>query len=238
MLDVIRQHSPVLKVPPPAPTPTPPPQDSAFFKRSGDELAEKGNFGLALADYDKAVALNDRATISTLLNRGRALHSFGSFEKAVADFDRVIDLDPTNASAFFNRAAASEKLGNLQQAIFSYTRAFELDGTNADAKAALERLREESAKSTVAANTKVPMLLEKAPYIYPPAAKTSRIAGTVVVEVEVNEKGIVTKAKAIDGPNAFRRAAEDAAKKSKFQPASEGSKPVKGKTTIPFVFTI
>jgi TonB family protein len=55
---------------------------------------------------------------------------------------------------------------------------------------------------------------------YPPIALTVRLKGIVVVEVNVDSKGDVVSAKAVEGHALLRRSAEDAAKLWKFNPAS------------------
>jgi TonB family protein len=240
-IEVIRKNSQPIILPKPTPSPTPRPSDAESYRKNADELSANGSFALALADYDRAVELNDRSTISTLLNRGKALHSFGSFEKAVSDFDRVIDLDPTNSAAFFHRAASYEKLNNLQEALAGFRRASELDGSNALARSELDRIQAllvRPAPTDASGKTPAPRLMEQAKADYPAIARNSKIEGKVLVEVEVDERGRVIDAKAIDGHNALRRSAVNAAKKSKFQAANDGTKAIKGKVVIEFNFKI
>lgn len=55
--------------------------------------------------------------------------------------------------------------------------------------------------------------------IYPPAAKFSRVGGTVFVTVKIDEKGAVSEVEKISGQKSLQNAAADAAKKAKFVPA-------------------
>jgi protein TonB len=61
---------------------------------------------------------------------------------------------------------------------------------------------------------------------YPAAAKAVKAGGSVNVQVEVDEKGNVTTAKAVSGHPLLRAAAEQAAKQAKFKPSSEKLKGV------------
>jgi|GEM_PF-4694751 len=61
---------------------------------------------------------------------------------------------------------------------------------------------------------------------YPRTVFNEWFAGTIVVDVVIDEKGKVIKAAARNGPPSFRTAAEDAAKKSKFSSTLLNGKPV------------
>jgi TonB family protein len=53
---------------------------------------------------------------------------------------------------------------------------------------------------------------------YPAAAKLERITGTVRVEVWADRAGRVAAARALDGPEPLRAAAEEAARQARFKP--------------------
>jgi TonB family protein len=73
--------------------------------------------------------------------------------------------------------------------------------------------------------------------VYPEEARKSRAAGTVQVQVLVDETGKVLSANAIFGPDALRDAAVKAAMRAKFKPTIVGGVPVKvsGILTYDFV---
>lgn len=73
--------------------------------------------------------------------------------------------------------------------------------------------------------------------VYPPAAKAVKAAGTVVVQVTVNEKGEVTAARAISGHPLLRASAEQAARKAKFKPNLQNGKAVEMKGVLTYNFT-
>jgi TonB family protein len=56
---------------------------------------------------------------------------------------------------------------------------------------------------------------------YPPIALAAKVKGSVEVEVDIDSKGDVVLAKAIEGHPLLRRSAEDAAKLWRFNPASD-----------------
>jgi len=71
---------------------------------------------------------------------------------------------------------------------------------------------------------------------YPEEARISRIYGTVVVQVWIDETGNVRRACAIAGPFKLRRAAEVAAYQSKFSPTKLSGMPVKVTGVITYNF--
>ena len=78
--------------------------------------------------------------------------------------------------------------------------------------------------------------LTKAAAIYPPIAKQMKASGAVQVEITIDENGRVIEAKAISGHPALRSAAEEAAKKWVFRPASLDGKPMRQQDVLTFSF--
>jgi protein TonB len=84
----------------------------------------------------------------------------------------------------------------------------------------------------------LPVLLSAEQPVYPELAREAGIVGTVRVNVLVGKDGRVKRAIAIDGPELFREAAMDAARKARFKPALQGRSPVEVWITIPFNFEL
>lgn len=72
--------------------------------------------------------------------------------------------------------------------------------------------------------------------VYPATAKAANAKGEVNVEVLINAKGIVVKAKAVSGNALLRNAAEWAARRTKFKPAKSGGNPVQVKGIVIYSF--
>ncbi len=72
---------------------------------------------------------------------------------------------------------------------------------------------------------------------YPPAAKAVRAAGTVVVQVTINEQGNVVSATAVSGHPLLKQAAEQAARGAKFAPTLLSGQPVSVTGIINYNFT-
>lgn len=241
----------------PAPTPAP---DFNFFKTRADGNLNKGEFTLALADYDKAVSLKTDSSIA-FLNRGKAYYGLRDFPKASADFDKSIELDPKDSKAYYNRGILFESQGQLEKALADYKAASELDTTNEAAKAMFKKISDllqpkVAEKPPVIPEPVKPEPVVKTPEsinvgnltsanavkmvkpVYSVIAQRANVEGRVVVEVELDTNGEVVAAKAVSGHQFLRQAAEDAARKSKFQPAKFNGQPIKGTGSITYNFSL
>lgn len=58
----------------------------------------------------------------------------GLFAEAVADFTRVLEVEPQNVNAFFNRGSAYDSLGDFELAVSDYMHALDLDTQNGAAE--------------------------------------------------------------------------------------------------------
>jgi TonB family protein len=160
LIEAIRQKSPKPKVtatplpvpvaaavttpiatPVPAPTP-----DFAFYRRRADENNFKGEFVLAVNDYNKAIELNPQDNLA-YLNRARTFSNQKNYDAAIADYNKAVELNPKESMAYFNRGDVYEKKGNIQQAISDYQKASELDDSNETAQNNLKRLLNSQAKT-------------------------------------------------------------------------------------------
>ena len=74
--------------------------------------------------------------------------------------------------------------------------------------------------------------------VYPPELRTSRVEGTVVVSVLVDEDGTVVQAEALTGPKALRDAAAEAARQAKFSPTRLSGCPVKVSGVVTYNFVL
>jgi len=70
----------------------------------------------AIAAADRVLALNS-SKVSALVMRGYAHRMSGALEVAASDFDRAIELDPSNDSGRSNRAALRNTTGNRDGAL-------------------------------------------------------------------------------------------------------------------------
>lgn len=259
LLTAIKQKLAVVKPEPkpvatPIPTPTPP--DYSFYQKRADTAAGKGEFTLALADYNKAAELKNDVS-SIFLNRGRTHYNLKSYDQSVADYDRAIELNPKDAAAFYSRGESYERIGNKEKALADYQKAADLDTESEVAKASVKRLQDEIAKANAKPEPvkQVPAVVAPPEFLnlgnltsanatrmvtptYPLTAQRTGIEGRVTVEVELDIEGKVVSAKATSGHQMLRSAAEDAAKRSRFTPATFNGVVIKAKGVIQYNFNL
>lgn len=262
LLDAVREKSVRIEAPTPTPVPTPV-QDFNYFKTRADASFVRGEYSSALADYDRALVLSPDSAVA-FLNRGRTYYNLKDFPKAGADLDKAVELDPKDSKALYNRGLLLETKGELEKALADYRNAVEVDPANEPAKAMVKKISDqlEQAKAAERAAAAPPPTPKPEPPpikvpesvslgnlfganavrmgkpLYSPIAQRSRIEGKVMVEVTLDTEGNVTSAKAVSGHQLLRQSAEDAAKKSKFRPASFNGQPIKGTGVITYNFSL
>jgi tetratricopeptide (TPR) repeat protein len=93
----------------------------------------KGDYGHAIEDFNRAIALHPAPALSSVAynNRGSAFNSIGDYEHAIEDFDKAITLDSKNSYAFFNRGIAYYYKDSIDRAIEDYSQAIRLNPTYA-----------------------------------------------------------------------------------------------------------
>jgi TonB family protein len=236
----------------PIPTPTPP--DFSFYQTRADQNAGKGEFNLAVADYNKSLEMKADNAIA-YLGRGKAHLNLKSYDLSVKDFDKALEINPKDTTAFLNRGVAFEKLGDLKRAMDDYQRATDIDPANETAKASLKRVQDAVAAANAAAaaeaarNAPPPEFVNvgilssanavrMVTPVYSVIAQRSLVEGRVIVDVDLDETGAVVSAKANSGHQMLRNSAEDAAKKSKFKPATYNNRPIKAKGQIVYNFSL
>jgi len=241
----------VKPVPTPIPTPTPP--DFSFYQTRADQNAGKGEFSLALADYNKTLEMKPDNAVA-YLGRGKAHYNLKSYDLSLRDFDKALELNPKDSATFLNRGVSYEKLGETRKAVVDYQKAVDLDPENDAAKVSLKRLQDliAAAEAAEAArNTPPPPptfinlgtissanATRMVTPVYSVIAQRSQAEGKVVVDLDIDENGDVVSAKASSGHHLLRQSAEDAAKRSKFKPAMFNNRPIRSKAQIVFNFTL
>ncbi|RLG44327.1 MAG: hypothetical protein DRN81_04785 [Thermoproteota archaeon] len=68
-----------------------------------------------------------------LVNRGFSFCNLGQYEKAINDFNKAIEIDPSDAVAYTNRGTAYDNLGQYDKAIDDYNKAIEINSRYAEA---------------------------------------------------------------------------------------------------------
>jgi tetratricopeptide (TPR) repeat protein len=102
---------------------------SAYTLR-GDAHASLHNLNKALASYEQALKLTDsrdrRARAKLYLKRGKVWIKKGEYQRAIADLNRALALDPNKPMAYYYRGTAWRLQRRFRKAVEDYTRAISL----------------------------------------------------------------------------------------------------------------
>ena len=82
---------------------------AAILIEAANALLDAGDHDAAIADYDRAIALNPNDAAGYTVLRGLAKGDKGDYNGAIADYDRAIALNPNLAEALANRDATIGK---------------------------------------------------------------------------------------------------------------------------------
>ncbi|GMP00126.1 MULTISPECIES: caspase family protein [Bradyrhizobium] len=98
----------------------------AAYNLRGSAFYDKGDYDIAIADFDDALKLGAPSGI-IFHNRGNAWRGKHDYAKAIADYDMSIKADPKSAFSFQNRGISKEALGDLDGALADINQAIRLD---------------------------------------------------------------------------------------------------------------
>ncbi len=85
------------------------------------------NIGLAIADYDRAVILDDRAIAGYMLRARFYYNHMNDYLESLKNYELVLKLNPLDVTAISGRGDSYYMIGQFSQAIRDYSRAIELD---------------------------------------------------------------------------------------------------------------
>lgn len=120
----------------------PEPLDAEDFSNRGADKAEKGDFAGAIADFDRAIAL-DPASADAHYNRGATRVQQDDYAAAITDLEKAIALNPKYAAAYNIRGAVRARRDDPTGALADYDRAIALDPNAAGTYLNRGQLREE-----------------------------------------------------------------------------------------------
>jgi TonB family protein len=214
-----------------------PKEPTVYFSRGIAHFNNK-SFIPAIADFDKVIELDPKEAMA-YFKRGNALEKTGNFEKAMTDYQKAVELDPDNEPA-------KTALQKLQAALPKPTPTTPTNNTAVVQKKEPVQQNIPAATTTETTNSNEPtnfgalnrFASKLAIPFYPAIERQRNTEGLVTVEVSLDEEGKVLSAKATSGPRGLRQPAEDAVRKSKFNPVIVDNKPVKATGYINFNFKL
>ena len=92
------------------------------YNNRGSARSTKGDYELAIADYDSSIKLNPTLA-NAFNNRGLAQKKKGANDRAIADFTVAINLAPNDAGPLANRGQAYENAREYQLALKDFSEA-------------------------------------------------------------------------------------------------------------------
>jgi len=98
--------------------------DAASELKAGETAAARGDYNAAIQHFTQAIKLAPGA--NAYFGRGLAYENEGLYDKAIADYTKVIQLKAGNADAYNNRANAYAYKGAYTKALADYAKALQL----------------------------------------------------------------------------------------------------------------
>ena len=103
-----------------------------YFLRANAKNDLKDHQG-AIADYNKAIAINPQADDASYYNRGTTKQHLKDYQGAITDYSKAIVINPQADDAYYNRGLSKRLLGDYQGAITDYSKAIVINPQADDA---------------------------------------------------------------------------------------------------------
>jgi tetratricopeptide (TPR) repeat protein len=101
-------------------------RDAMAYYHRGLVWAAKAQYGSAIRDFDRAIAL-DRTMSFAYRDRGQARAARKEYDAAIADYGQAIRLAPRSAGAYYRRGLARVEIKQFDKALADYDMAIRLD---------------------------------------------------------------------------------------------------------------
>lgn len=215
-----------------------PKEPTIYFSRALAHFNNK-SFNPAIADFDKVIELDPKEAMA-YFKRGAALEKVGNFEKALSDYQKAVELDTDNELA---KAALQRLQAALPKPVPTTPNTIVVQNKEPVPQTKENKENKTTAQTSASNDPTNFGALNRfasrlAMPIYPQIERQRNTEGLVTVELTLDEEGKVVSAKAVSGPRGLRQAAEDAVRKSKFNPVLVEAKPVKATGFINFNFKV
>ncbi len=100
-----------------------------YYTTRGIAYLNAGQDDLALADFDKAIAVAP-GNKWPYVNRGVIYHERGEYDQAIASYDKAISLKEDFAKAYSNRGNSFQAKGQFDNALADFGKAISIDNTD------------------------------------------------------------------------------------------------------------
>ncbi|MDR1893095.1 MAG: tetratricopeptide repeat protein [Spirochaetales bacterium] len=93
----------------------------------GKDLYAEGKDDEAIAEFDRAIAINRKLSEAFLYRGNTYYYLKGDPDRAIADYNRALRINPNYAAAYMNRGNAYDDKGDPDRAIADYNRALRIN---------------------------------------------------------------------------------------------------------------
>ncbi|HXL80129.1 MAG TPA: tetratricopeptide repeat protein [Pyrinomonadaceae bacterium] len=100
-------------------------QKASDYSNSALQKQENGDLDGALADYDRAIALDPRLD-SAYNNRANINLQKGDLDGVISDYSKALELNPRSVETYFNRGDVQLQKGDYDAAISDFTSSLQL----------------------------------------------------------------------------------------------------------------
>jgi tetratricopeptide (TPR) repeat protein len=114
--------------------------DLAYTHRGNHYFTKYKNYDRALADYDRAIAVNPKEA-GSYIDRALAYQWKRDVDRALANYNQAVQIDPNSASAYIFRGLFWVERGNMQRAAADFQQASVIDPSNETTKRLLAGAR-------------------------------------------------------------------------------------------------
>lgn len=199
---------------------------------------DQGLIGKALKDLDSFIELAvsfEIADDEVFSDRADIYFAMGDYKNAIKDYKETVARKRDNPEHYRNLAKAHRQLSKYEsrdidrKSAMVLAKSFEKKAEELEVKA--KKLPQDPVQTVPTEGLAGGVLNIKAidlpDLVIPTDAKAAIADGSVILSVEIDEKGNLTSARTISGHQLLRSAAEEAAKGVKFESIIFGGKPVK-----------
>ncbi|MCT4593646.1 MAG: tetratricopeptide repeat protein [Anaeromicrobium sp.] len=91
------------------------------------KLYKQKDYEMALKKIDEAIEKSYDTNVAAFSTRGKILYYSGEEEKALEDFNKIIDLGRKNTESYYNRGTVYCKIGQIEKGLEDLNKAIELE---------------------------------------------------------------------------------------------------------------